>query len=241
MDRWLCEGQGQGDELRAKEAGMSQGSNGDGELMRGLGSSYATLGDGNFSLVGYLMAPSFPPLVSLMSERKGPKEKKCVWERRDVKQTREKRVRLYRLWLLQCPWKYQDSVMCELFEQEPSNTGSCVLMSLCFAPSLLVDPYSSSANTECLVAMAAAPSDAEWSCVFIDVTNFALAGSKIIRTYNGRSKVCFGISTKGQWTYDVFYYRRQMKCEQRSSVWCIGRLHWINMAEEFCIVLSGMD
>lgn len=64
------------------------------------------------------------------------------------------------------------------------------------SPPLWVHPYSSLANTECLVAMAAPPSDAGWSCVLIDVTNFSLADSKIVITQNSRSKVRFGISLK---------------------------------------------
>lgn len=68
---------------------MSQGSNGDGELMRGPGS--ATQRRGNFSLMGRLMAPSFPPLVSLMRERTGQKGEKnrCGREGMGNKQERK--------------------------------------------------------------------------------------------------------------------------------------------------------
>lgn len=56
---WLCEGYGQGDKLKVKEEGVSQGSNGDGELMRDLRSSWARE-RGDVSLMGYLMAPPSP-------------------------------------------------------------------------------------------------------------------------------------------------------------------------------------
>lgn len=59
---------------------------------------------------------------------------------------------------------------------------------------------------------------------FIDENNFGLAGSEIIRTTEQQIPVCFGISTKGQRALNMFYYRRQMKCGQRSFVWCMGRL-----------------
>lgn len=100
--------------------------------------------------------------------------------------------------------------------------------------------YCSTSSCLFSVAMAAPPSDAERSCVLIDVTNFVLADSEIIRTQNSSSLRYF---PKGQRTYNMLYYRRQMKCEQSScgcDVWT--SVTRINMAEELeCIVPSGMD
>lgn len=68
-----------------------------------------------------------------------------------------------------------------------------------------------------------------------------LAVSKIIRTQNSRSKVCAGISTKGQWIYDMLYNRRKMKWEQSRRVWWMGLFCRINLVKEICNELSGTD
>lgn len=84
----MCEGQRE--KLRVIEEGMSQRSGEDVEVMRGLGSSGVTQegdniqGGGNFSLMGCLMASSFPPVVTPMRERREKQE--------NVRQTGGKRV-----------------------------------------------------------------------------------------------------------------------------------------------------